>query len=140
MLISIHSDPLSFIFDHPAVALARKEYILLLLIFAPIPYIVSWKKWTNKWIRTKERLFSTTQLSSFKGLPRWHNGKEPTCQCRRCKFNPWVEKIPWRRKLQPTPVFLLGNSHGQTEEPGKLQSMRLQKVRHSYTHAQRLLL
>ena len=28
-------------------------------------------------------------------------------------FNPWVGKIPWRRKLQPTPVFLPGESHGQ---------------------------
>ena len=27
--------------------------------------------------------------------------------------NPWVGKIPWRRKWQPTPVFLLGISHGQ---------------------------
>ena len=28
-------------------------------------------------------------------------------------FNPWVGKIPWRRKWQPTPVFLPGDSHGQ---------------------------
>ena len=28
-------------------------------------------------------------------------------------FNPWVEKIPWRRAGQPTPVFLPGESHGQ---------------------------
>ena len=27
--------------------------------------------------------------------------------------NPWVGKIPWRRKWQPTPVFLPGISHGQ---------------------------
>ena len=26
---------------------------------------------------------------------------------------PWVEKIPWRRKWQPTPVFLPGKSCGQ---------------------------
>ena len=38
------------------------------------------------------------------------------CQCRRLKrhrFNPWVRKIPWRRKWQPTPVFWPGESHGQ---------------------------
>ena len=29
------------------------------------------------------------------------------------RFDPWVEKIPWRRKWQPTPVFLPGKSHGQ---------------------------
>ena len=31
----------------------------------------------------------------------------------RYKFDPWVEKIPWRRAWQPTPVFLPGESHGQ---------------------------
>ena len=40
-------------------------------------------------------------------------GKEPACQCRRCRFDPWIGKIPWMRKWQPTPVFLAGNSHGQ---------------------------
>ena len=44
-----------------------------------------------------------------------HDGagdKESTCQCRRCKrcrFDRWVRKIPWRRKWQPTPVFLPGS-------------------------------
>ena len=31
----------------------------------------------------------------------------------RCGFNPWVGKIPWSRKWQPTPVLLLGEVHGQ---------------------------
>ena len=50
------------------------------------------------------------------GLPRWLSGKESTCQCRRlrrCKFDPWVGKIPWRRNWQSTLVFLLGKFHGQ---------------------------
>ena len=34
-------------------------------------------------------------------------------QCRRHGFDPWVGKNPWRRKWQPTPVFLPGKSHGQ---------------------------
>ena len=34
-------------------------------------------------------------------------------QCRRPEFDPWVGKIPWRRKCLPTPVFLLGEFHGQ---------------------------
>ena len=29
------------------------------------------------------------------------------------EFDPWVRKIPWGRKWQPTPVFLPGESHGQ---------------------------
>ena len=31
----------------------------------------------------------------------------------RDRFSPWVRKAPWRRKWQPTPVFLSGKSHGQ---------------------------
>ena len=34
-------------------------------------------------------------------------------QCGRPGFDPSVRKIPWRRKWQPTPVFLPGESHGQ---------------------------
>ena len=34
-------------------------------------------------------------------------------QCRRPGLNPWVGKIPWRRALQSTQVFLPGESHGQ---------------------------
>ena len=50
------------------------------------------------------------------GVPEWHNGKESVCHCRRCRrhgFDPWVGKIPWHRKWQPTPVFLPGEFHGQ---------------------------
>ena len=39
--------------------------------------------------------------------------KETACRCRRPGSNPWVRKIPWRRKWQPTPVFLPGKPHGQ---------------------------
>ena len=34
-------------------------------------------------------------------------------QCRSHRFNPWVGNIPWRRKWQPTPVFLLVKSYRQ---------------------------
>ena len=47
------------------------------------------------------------------GFPRWLGGKEFTYQCRRHRFKPWSRKIPWRRKWQPTPVFLPGPFHGQ---------------------------
>ena len=42
--------------------------------------------------------------------------KESACQCRqhkRHRLDPWVGKMLWRRAWQPTPVFLLGVSHGQ---------------------------
>ena len=44
------------------------------------------------------------------------SAKESICQCRRHKrhgFDPWVGKILWSRKWQPTPAFLPGESHGQ---------------------------
>ena len=49
----------------------------------------------------------------------------------RAGFDPWVGKIPWRRARQPTPVFLPGESPW-TEEPGRLQSMGLQRVAHDW--------
>jgi len=46
---------------------------------------------------------------------------ESSCQCRghkRCGFDPWIGKIPGRRKWQPTPVFLPGKFHGQRSLAG----------------------
>ena len=62
---------------------------------------------------------STTKLEVFTcklGFPGGARGKQSAYQCRRCKrhgLDPWVRKIPWRRKWQPTLVFLPGKSHGQ---------------------------
>ena len=50
------------------------------------------------------------------GLPRWHSGKEPTCQCRICRFGSLSWKIPWSKKWQPTTVCqarIPGKFHGQ---------------------------
>ena len=66
------------------------------------------------------------------GLPGGAKGNESACQCRRRKrrgFDPWVGKIPWRRKRQPTLVFLPGEIPW-TEEPGGLQSTGSQSVGH----------
>ena len=49
----------------------------------------------------------------FNGFSSGSDSKESTCQCRRLRFDRWVGKIPWRRKWQPTPVFLPGESQGQ---------------------------
>ena len=47
------------------------------------------------------------------GLPWWLKQLSICLQCRRPRFNPWVEKIPWRRKWQSIPILLPGKSHGQ---------------------------
>ena len=54
----------------------------------------------------------------FISLSRWLSGKESTCWCRIHGFDPWVGKIPQRRKWQHTPVFLPGKSHGQRSLEG----------------------
>ena len=55
-------------------------------------------------------------MSILLSFPGCASGKEPSCQCRRCKrcgLDLWVRKIPWMRAWQPTPVFFPGESHGQ---------------------------
>ena len=52
------------------------------------------------------------------GLPRWLSGKESACRHRRREFHPWVGKIPWRRKWQPTPVSFSERCHGQRSLEG----------------------
>ena len=50
-------------------------------------------------------------LGKYRGLGL--SGKESSCHSRKLGFDPWIRKIPWRRKWQPTAVFLLGKSCGQ---------------------------
>ena len=69
-------------------------------------------------------LYSTNiseHLLRVGGLRWWLSGKESTCLWRRYKrhrLDPWVWKIPWRRKWQPTPVLLPGKSHGERSMAG----------------------
>ena len=64
------------------------------------------------------------------GLPRWLLGKEFTCQCRKCGFDPWSRKISWRRKWQPTPAFLPGKPHEQRRPVG-YSPWSCKRVRHN---------
>ena len=43
------------------------------------------------------------------GLPSWLSVRVHL-PCRRHYFDPWIGEIPWKRKLQPTPVFLPGHA------------------------------
>ena len=62
-------------------------------------------------------MYLSLTLSAM-GVPRRLSGKEPAWQCRRLGFDPWVRKIPWKRKWQPTPVLLPGKSHGRRNLAG----------------------
>ena len=94
----------------------------------------------NEWIKWNK-------LLKYIGFPGDTSGKESTFQFRRCRiwgFNPWVGKIPWRRKWPPTSVRGFSESQTwfsdwttasilawripRTAEPGGLQSMWSQRV------------
>ena len=49
-------------------------------------------------------------------FPDGPDSKSICLQGGRPRFDPWVGKIPWRRKWQPTPVFLPGESHGRRSQ------------------------
>ena len=57
------------------------------------------------------------------------DGKESHCNAGNLGLTNGLERLPWRRAWQPTPALLPGESHG-TEEPGGLQSIGSQRVRH----------
>ena len=99
--------------------------------------------WRIPWREEPGRLLvhgvakSQTRLSDFtftfmikEGFPGGASGKEPACQCVRCKrggFNPWVGKIAWRRAWHSS---ILAWRIPWTEEPGGLQSTGSQRVGH----------
>ena len=67
--------------------------------------------------------------STLSWLPSGSTIKNPSAMqetCRRWGFDPWVGKVPWMRKWQPTLVFLPGKSPW-TEEPSPVQSMESQQ-------------
>ena len=65
-----------------------------------------------------------TEANQKLGIPGGSVGKESACNAgdRRCRFDPWARKIPWRRKQLPTSAFLPGSPW--TEEPGGPQFIR----------------
>ena len=73
-----------------------------------------WGAAKNKLLFLKSE-FTATVLSSGS------SGYKPACRCRRrkrCGFEPWVGKIPWRRAWQPIPVLLPGELHRQRNPAG----------------------
>ena len=66
-------------------------------------------------------IITDMRLNMNLGFPGGTSGKESTCQCRRqkrCRFDPWVRRIPRRRAWQTTPVFSPIKSHEQRTPAG----------------------
>ena len=71
--------------------------------------------WGHKESDTTEQLNWTEIVHSMYG-PHGSVVKIPPAMqetCRRCRFNPWIRKIPWRRAWQPTPIFLPWKLQGE---------------------------
>ena len=92
--------------------------------------VINFKDWFFSFKRVKNCVHRIVRISHLLGLkaqmdifliywypckcfPGGSMVKESACQCRRPGFNLWVRKITWRRKWQPSSVFLPGKSHGQ---------------------------
>ena len=77
------------------------------------PTVVLWV-YFSCYIRQHTSLFPLLHSAEPTMGQRWLSGKEFSCQHSPgdARFNPRVKKIPWRRKWQPSPVFLPGESHG----------------------------
>ena len=89
-------------------------------------------------------------IPCFWPFPRWLSGKESTCQCWRCRFNPWVRKIPQRWKWHPPLDSSLGNPldrgawraavHGDTKsgtlvsEHARTHPSTITIIAHTHTH------
>ena len=138
---------------------ASEELFILFLISSPLPLLHNWNPysfsllstldihfWTNKWRKDGESdpcFLNLWSLLIENHASGWCSGKEPACQCRRHKrhrFNPWVRKIPWRGKQQPTSGILPGKTHGQRSPVGysprghKESDMTERACVHTHTH------
>ena len=77
--------------------------------------------WVGQKVRSKAKLKRTfwptcstiNKYSRKKGLSGSSGLKNPPADGEDTRDDPWVGKIPWRRKWQPISVFLPGESHGQ---------------------------
>ena len=90
-------------------------------------------------VETRMRSYTTFEKETFKrnklepGLThgQWVKNLPAVQETQETWFDPWVWQIPWRKKWQPTPVFLPVDSPW-IEELGRLQSMGSQRVGHDW--------
>ena len=115
--------------------------------------LLQWLSKCDVWINSTSITCELVRNANFRSHPRptelkkkkkwgsrgwsWRRGRFFLCitgslggtvvkRHKRLEFNPWVRKTPWRRKRQPTPVFLSGKFHW-TEEPGRLKIWKCHK-------------
>ena len=105
----------------------QEEDITIVNIYAPIIGAPQYVRQALTDI--KGEIDSNTIIVGDFNTPGSSDGKSVCLQCRRPEFDPWVGKIPWRRKWQPHSSILAWRI-AWTEEPGGLQSTGSQRVGH----------
>ena len=87
----------------------------------------------GQWCEQGEKVGSSikSRLWVMEGFPGSSAGKQSICNAGDPSSIPGLGRSPGGRQWQPTLVFLPGES-AWTEEPGRLQSMHLQRVRHNW--------
>ena len=93
-----------------------QEYLIrigLTLVGPPSKTQLIWLFVKEYWWSIYIQFLICDSFTQYLSLPWCLSGKKSAFQCRRLGFDPWVRKILWRRKWQPTLVFLPGKSHGQ---------------------------
>ena len=99
------------------------QEILPLLLFG------EWARRPCRW-----RKFPISWLSETSLMAQQVKNPPMRQEAQKKGFDPWFGNIPWRKKWQSTPVFLPGKIP-RTEEPGGLQSVGLQRLRHDWAAA-----
>ena len=92
-------------------------------LFSDLAELIMWHLFPPQWAAPLIHTYISPLVFAFKPVYL------RTSLCRRPGFNPWVGKIPWRRKWQLNPGILDCRIPWR-EEPGRLQSMGFQRVRH----------
>ena len=83
----------------------------------------AWPAMVHGVVKSRTRLSNWTELTElvfYSQASLEAHCKESSCQYQRHRFDPWVRKIPWRRKQHP--VSLPAKSHGQRSLEGSQKS------------------
>ena len=105
--------------EHPGMISFRMDWLDLLAVQGTLKSLLQLRSskasvlWRSAFfvVQLSHPYMATGKTIALTGHPSWLSGKEPACQCKRHRFDPWVSEFPWRRKWQPTPVFFPGKSH-----------------------------
>ena len=117
--------------------IVRKVLVYLEGYRNQLPFVIHTHTYTDTHTHTHtaEGLLICSLAWSFRGFPGGASGKEPACQCTRQKrhrFDSWVRKIP-PEEGTASPSSVLTWETTWTEEPGSLQSMGSQRIRHDWS-------